>query len=318
MKQVEDDVRILRITVTYERMTFFKNDQSEVVATSTRRENLILDGKTKTLEHCQEGNDISCVQRYYLPSKIDWALELLDRYDTLDSPALIYGDCLPNPNVTATFTITMEYTNGEKKQRQGHFNQLELPPFYQDFIRLVELLKDSARSEMLSPELANQLPRRQSDLMFCRVSFHPGERAYSYLCEIPSIQSGTWVFVPVRKENRMAVGYVERVEYRQPDNAPFPLDKIKKVCCECTQQALQDLEDSLTEAEKATNAAMLRSRMCPLFGCKLYKRGRGGCMDVQALLDDEDIPMDIFPKPFDIDEAFEICDECEWSDRYDY
>ncbi len=312
MQQMEAEARILRVAIEYEREIFYENKFREVVSDGKRKERLILDGENETLECYQEEGEISCMQCYHLRSKMEYALQLFASLDFFDSPTLLYGDILPDPNVTAVFTITAEYADGAKKQRRGNFNRLELPPRYQAFIQLVEYLKDYGHSDLLSYKRANQIPRRSSDLMFCRVAFHPGERTYSYLCEIPSIQSGTWVLVPVGKENRMAVGYVERIEYRQPDNAPFPLERIKKIRCECTQQTLQDLENSLTEEEQTKNAALLQSRICPLFGCKLYKRGRGGCMDVQAFLDNEDIPIDIFPKPFDEDEAFDVCYDCEW------
>lgn len=314
MQQMEAEARILRVTVEYERETFYENKFGKVIPDNKRKESLILDGENEILECHQEENGISCMQRYQLPSKIKNSLLLFAALDFFDSPTLLYGDILPDPNVTEVFTITAEYADGVKKQRRGNFNRLELPPDYQEFIQLVEYLKDYGHSEMLSYQKANRMPRRKSDLMFCRVSFHPGERTYSYLCEIPTIQSGTWVLVPVGKENRLAVGYVERIEYRQPDNAPFPLDRIKKISCECTQQTLQELEDSLTEEDKAKNASILRSRMCPLFGCKLYRRGCGGCMDVQSYLNGEDLPMVIFPEPFDEDDAFDICCDCEWSD----
>lgn len=156
-------------------------------------------------------------------------LRVFASLDFFDSPTMMHGDVLPDPNVTEVFTITAEFADGIKKQRRGNFNRLELPPDYQEFIQLIEYLKDYGHSEMLSYRKANRMPRRKSDLMFCRMSFHPGERTYSYLCEIPTIQCGTWVLVPVGKENRLAVGCVERIEYRQPDNAPFPLDRIKKL-----------------------------------------------------------------------------------------
>ncbi len=313
MQQVEIEARILRAVIEYERETFYENKLGKLVSDGKRKERIALDSEKETLECYQAEGEISCMQCYQLHSKMKYAMQLFASLNFFDSPTLLYGDILPDPKVTAVFTITVEYADGVKKQRRGNFNRLELPPGYQAFIQLVEYLKDYGHNDLLSYEQANRMPRRASDLMFCRVAFHPGERTYSYLCEIPSIQSGTWVLVPVGKDNRMAVGYVERIEYHQPDNAPFPLDRIKKIRCECTQQTLQDLEDSLTEEAKVTNASLLRSRMCPLFGCKLYKRGRGGCMDVQAFLDNEELPMDIFPRPFDEDEAFEVCYDCEWS-----
>lgn len=250
MQQMETEARILRVTVEYERETFY-NKWGKVFPDSKRKESLILDGENETLECYQDEDGISCMQRYHLLSKMENPLRVFASLDFFDSPTMMYGDVLPDPNVIEVFTITAEYADGVKKQRRGNFNRLELPPDYQEFIQLIEYLKDYGHSEILSYRKANRMPRRKSDLMFCRVSFHPGERTYSYLCEIPTIQCGTWVLVPVGKENRMAVGYVERVEYRQPDNAPFPLDRIKKISCECTQQTLQDLEKSFTEEDKA-------------------------------------------------------------------
>ncbi len=54
-------------------------------------------------------------------------------------------------------------------------------------------------------------------------------KTYCYLCDDELIQEGDEVLVPVGKDGELKTVYVESVELHTAEDAPFPIDKCKKV-----------------------------------------------------------------------------------------
>lgn len=50
---------------------------------------------------------------------------------------------------------------------------------------------------------------------------------------------------------------------------------------------------------------------CPLFDRPIYWGGAGGCVEVQEVREDS-MDMELFPEPFDLEKAEEICEKCRW------
>ena len=65
--------------------------------------------------------------------------------------------------------------------------------------------------------------------IFVNVSFDWGAKTYCYLCDDELIQEGDEVLVPVGKDGDLKTVYVESVELHTAEDAPFPIDKCKKV-----------------------------------------------------------------------------------------
>ena len=62
-----------------------------------------------------------------------------------------------------------------------------------------------------------------------RVKFEKKGPTYTYLADTDDYKGGDKIIVPVGEENRETVATIVSIEYRQPEDAPFPLDKIKHI-----------------------------------------------------------------------------------------
>lgn len=50
---------------------------------------------------------------------------------------------------------------------------------------------------------------------------------------------------------------------------------------------------------------------CPLLKHRIYWGGCGGCYEVQEVRQDN-MDMELFPEPFDLNEANTACEKCQW------
>lgn len=71
--------------------------------------------------------------------------------------------------------------------------------------------------------------RKPGEVIYCSVSFNEDGSSYYYQTEDESIKVGDLVIVPVGSDNTERVAVVEEIEYFEPMNVPFPLDKIKHI-----------------------------------------------------------------------------------------
>ena len=67
------------------------------------------------------------------------------------------------------------------------------------------------------------------EYIFVNVTFDDSEKTYCYLCDDVYIQEGDEVLVPVGNEGDFKEVYVEGVELHTAEDAPFPIDRCKKV-----------------------------------------------------------------------------------------
>ena len=65
--------------------------------------------------------------------------------------------------------------------------------------------------------------------IFVYVRFGYGDKEYCYLADEDIYDEGDLVLVPVGSEGKTKTVEVTRVEYHSAEDAPYPLDKIKKV-----------------------------------------------------------------------------------------
>lgn len=87
-----------------------------------------------------------------------------------------------------------------------------------------------ALTEQIEPIYQFAETRVRGDLkMYVFVSFGGYGQEYSYLCEDWSIREGDRVRVPVGSDNQSKVVTVKRVQYLPDEQAPYPIDRIKRV-----------------------------------------------------------------------------------------
>lgn len=57
------------------------------------------------------------------------------------------------------------------------------------------------------------------------------------------IKEGDYVAVPAEKNNHETIVRVDSVEYLPPENAPYSLDRIKRIIRKCTNEELEKMEN---------------------------------------------------------------------------
>lgn len=77
--------------------------------------------------------------------------------------------------------------------------------------------------------LYGKAKRRQSEYIFCSITFDEGYKSYYYLTDDDSIEVGDFVLVPAGKDNHEAIVEVVNIEYFSEENAPLPIGKTKYI-----------------------------------------------------------------------------------------
>lgn len=78
--------------------------------------------------------------------------------------------------------------------------------------------------------------RRESELIFCKVIFQDAEKEYTYLADEAIYEKGDFAWAPAGKDNEEKIVRVTDVEYLQPEEAPFPVEKTKKLIRKLTPE----------------------------------------------------------------------------------
>ena len=73
------------------------------------------------------------------------------------------------------------------------------------------------------------LIKDDDEYIFVNVFFEGSNKTYCYLCDDELIQDGDEVLVPVGRDEELKSVLVDSVELHTAENAPFPIDKCKKV-----------------------------------------------------------------------------------------
>ena len=139
-------------------------------------------------------------------------------------------DALDDPYVQRDYEIRVQSKHGHERVMTGSFDRYGLPYDWQAFAHNVSsFLSDFHFNDIFNFGLYSTPKRRKSDLIFCRVKFEKQGPTYTYLADTDDYKGGDKIIVPVGEENRETVATIESIEYRQPEDAPFPLDKIKHI-----------------------------------------------------------------------------------------
>lgn len=83
--------------------------------------------------------------------------------------------------------------------------------------------------ELFDKKIYSKAKRRESDLIFCKVTFEDGGQTYTYIADDDDYCEGDLVIVPVGQDNYEVIVKIESIEYRQAENASFPLEKTKHI-----------------------------------------------------------------------------------------
>lgn len=213
-----------------------KLDVINRIALDYHREHLIIDRETETLEHIQNiGYGCKVSHKYEIEGGIE---SLLDDFDAEDLFSHIEGnpdDVVETPCETKDYRITINYKKNPQRVIEGSYDKNGLPDDFADFAETVfDFIRFYGMGEIFDPSVYGKVKRRQSEYIFCSVTFDEGYKSYYYLTNDDSIEVGDFVIVPAGKDNHEAVVEVVNIEYFNDENAPLPAEKTKRIIRKCT------------------------------------------------------------------------------------
>ena len=234
---------INRIALDYHRVTKIKPQEVPEGATWEfvtwdYTEHLIIDRETETLEHIQNiGSGCKVSRKYEIEGGIESLLENFNAEDLFSHIEGNSDDVIDTPNETKDYKITIDYKKSPQRVIEGSYDKNGLPEDFADFAETVfEFIRFYGLGEVLDPSVYGKVKRRQSEYIFCSVTFDDGYKSYYYLTDDDSIEVGDFVLVPAGKDNHEAVVEVVNIEYFSEENVPLPIEKTKRIIRKCTDE----------------------------------------------------------------------------------
>lgn len=231
-----DSDRIERIAVDYHRVTKMKPRALPEGATWEYfiwdySERLTVDRKTETLEYIKNiGSGCQVSRKYYVEEGISTLLDEVDAEFLFDHTEGNPPDAVRSPLETREYRITIDFLYGEQRVLTGLFDRNGLPDDFSCFAEtMYEYMQFYDMCEILNPAVYDKPVRRRSDSVFCNVRFDEYGKTYCYLTDDDTLKANDYVIVPVGKDNHESVAIVESIEYHPDGEAPFPMDRIKKI-----------------------------------------------------------------------------------------
>lgn len=191
---------------------------------------LTLDRASETLEHVREiGAGCKVTNIYNVQEGVASFLDNID----IDVFSEIEGnppDVVDDPLETKEYTITLYTKHGDIRVVTGTFDKKGLPADWSDFIDDVyEFMAFYGLGELFNERVYGRVKRRQSDYIFCNVTFEEGGRTYCYLADSDDYREGDLAVVPAGPDNHEAVVRIESIGYHSAEDAPFPVEKTKHI-----------------------------------------------------------------------------------------
>ena len=236
LNQNDASAVIDKITVDYHRITKIKPTHKRIDAICDTviweyAEQLVMDRKTQTMEYTQIiGSECKVSHKYEIPGGIGGLFEKFEAVDLFLNIKDESDDFIEDPNEITDYKITVDYRERPQRVIQGRFDKNGLP---EDFAYFAETVFSFSCfygvGEIFTPSLYGKQRRRRDDFIFCSVVFDNGYKSYYYLTDDDSIAVGDSVIVPAGKDNHEAVVEVVNIEYFSQENAPLPVEKIKRI-----------------------------------------------------------------------------------------
>lgn len=112
----------------------------------------------------------------------------------------------------------------------GCFDCYGLPEDWSDFAEcLKEFFESYHIHDLLNENYFRKPVNKSSCLTFCLVEFEPNGKTYYYLDRHSEYKVGDQVTVPVGEHEHILKARVVQVDYIKPEDAPFPLSRVKEI-----------------------------------------------------------------------------------------
>lgn len=137
---------------------------------------------------------------------------------------------IEEPTQTRKYKILFRDMSGSEEVIEGSYDLGGLPEYWYLFMNEMQSIMASFVEGDLFDRRSYEKPRRRPfDLIICQVSFSEYSDEFSYLTDDDSLKEGDKVLVPLGPRDRENIGRIVFKGYYSEDNAPYPVDKIKKI-----------------------------------------------------------------------------------------
>lgn len=206
----------------------FKNPGNPV-NTVNYHEELKLDRAAETVEYFRQTAG-KCDLKFVWHIKKGVSDFLDDLYiDSLSQAKGNPEDAYIDPRKRNHYQIVVTSKLEGEHEIEGSFDKNGLPEDWPDFAEdLCQFLKSYGLGDIFNESIYSKVRRRKDDLIFCNVIFMDRGRQYCYLSD-EDHEAGDLVIVPAGDDNYEAVVKVVSVEYHPAAEAPYPLDRIKRI-----------------------------------------------------------------------------------------
>ena len=130
-------------------------------------------------------------------------------------------------NFGSRINIELIRHDGSSETFETLFNENFLPGL-NDFIAEIHACAEDLTAEIFAPETI-KFASRQGKYILCKVQFQDSYKHYTYRTDDETFSIGDVVDVPVGRYNDVNQARIVEIGYFDEYEAPFPIDKIKKI-----------------------------------------------------------------------------------------
>ncbi|MSE08548.1 hypothetical protein GKC33_07480, partial [Lactobacillus salivarius] len=193
-------------------------------------EKLIITAKEDKIEYSQKDDKgMKSAKTYVIPNKVK---ELLENYSFTNSFNRILGNPkdVIKPEEKRDYQLIIENSQNDRKIYVGTYDKYSLPTDWGDFIKdITNIISQEDEEEIFKSSVYNRRLRRKGEYIICGVFFEGGYKEYNYLTDDESIQVGDEVEIPVGVDNHVVKAKIADVNYYYKEEAPYPIEKTKKI-----------------------------------------------------------------------------------------
>lgn len=188
---------------------------------------LFADGRVFFSEYVYgESTDI----RYKRNRSKQFKISQLEASYVLNHVAMYFSKKFPLDYATEVgdWKLELANTEGEKFVYQGSLyrdlliDEVGLSYLFRKYLGMTDLFAFDGDARL-------PISKKEDEYIFVNVYFEWGGKTYCYLCDDELIQDGDEVLVPVGREGELKTVIVDSVELHTAEDAPFPIEKCKKV-----------------------------------------------------------------------------------------
>lgn len=238
--------RINKMSICYRRIVqcCCGEDEKAEGSVEERRESYVLDRESGTLEFVKNVSGYQIEEKIQAMDEISEILDIFIEIPFLDDIEGNSTETIFDPEDVRKYSITAEFSTGEIRTVSGTFDRKGLPSAFPEMAGyLSAFLSYYRKSDIITPAMYEKVYRSKTDCIFCNVMFDDWGRTYCYLTDDDTIKAGDHVRVPAGRDNREVTVLVDSIEYHPADEAPYPMEKIKRVIRKCQEDEFDENDE---------------------------------------------------------------------------